>query len=119
MAVAAFVASYVHRDFERYASALTAPDVFTGVLEPAGEQPALVVRSAKPGAIQGLDVRGLARWAREHRCLVVLCRRVGDFMPADATLIETYGGGASGRRAEDRLRNIARHARRAVRELLL
>ena len=106
VAVAAFVASYVHRDFGRYATALTAPDVFTGVLEPAGEQPALVVRSARPGAIQGLDVRGLARWAREHRCLVVLCRRVGDFVPAGATLIETYGGGASGRRAEDRLRNM-------------
>jgi uncharacterized membrane protein len=106
VAVAAFVAGYVHRDFARYAAALAAPDVFTGVSGPAGEQPALVIRSARPGAIQALDARGLARWAREHRCLVVLCRRVGDFVPAGATLIETYGGTISGRRAEGTLRNM-------------
>jgi uncharacterized membrane protein len=106
VAVAVFVANYVRRDFARYAEALTAPDVFTGVFEPAGEQPALVIRSVRPGAIQALDAQGLADWAREHRCLVVLCRRVGDFVPAGATLIETYGGGASGRRAEGKLRNM-------------
>jgi uncharacterized membrane protein len=57
-AVAAFVADYVRRDFGRYTAALAAPDVFTGVLEPAGQQPELVIRSARPGAIQALDVRG-------------------------------------------------------------
>jgi uncharacterized membrane protein len=106
VAVAVFVADYVHRDFARYATALAAPDVFTGVAEPAGEQPALVIRSARPGAIQALDVRGLAGWAREQRCLVVLRRRVGDFVPAGATLIEIYGSAASGRRAEGKLRNM-------------
>jgi uncharacterized membrane protein len=102
VAVAVFVAGYVHRDFERYAAALAAPDVFTGVFEPAGEQPSVVIRSAKPGAIQALDVRGLVGWAREHGCLVVLCHRVGDFVPVGARLIETYGG-ASGILAEGRL----------------
>ena len=106
VAVAAFVAGYVHRDFARYAAALTAPDVFTGVLEPAGEQPALVVCSAGPGAIQALDVRGLAGWAREHECLVVLRHQVGSFVPAGATLIETYGGAACGARAQGRLRDM-------------
>jgi uncharacterized membrane protein len=106
VAVAAFVADYVRRDFERYAAALAAPDVFTGVLKPAGQQPELVIRSARPGAIQALDVRGLAGWAREQRCLVVLCRRVGDFVPAGAPLIETYGGAASGLRAEGTLRKM-------------
>jgi uncharacterized membrane protein len=77
----------------------------TGMFEPAGEQPALVIRSARPGAIQALDVRGLAGWARGHGCLVVLCRRVGDFVPAGAALIETYGG-APGIRAERTLRNM-------------
>src|SRR6516162_11371366 len=48
VAVAAFVAGYVHRDFARYAAALAAPDVFTRVFEPAGIQPALVVCSAGP-----------------------------------------------------------------------
>jgi uncharacterized membrane protein len=106
VAVAAFVADYVRRDFALYAAALAAPDVFTGVLEPAGDQPALVVRSARPGAIQALDFRGLAGWAREHRCLVVLRRRVGDFVPAGAVLIQTYGGSTSGPRAEGTLRNM-------------
>jgi uncharacterized membrane protein len=106
VAVSAFVAGYVRRDFGRYAAALAAPDVFTGVLEPAGEPPGLVIRSARPGAIQALDIRGLAGWAREHECLVVLCRRVGDFVPAGAPLIQTYGGGPSGPRAEAKLRGM-------------
>jgi uncharacterized membrane protein len=106
VAVAALVARYVHRDFARYAAALAAPDVFSGTFEPAGQEPALVVRSARPGAIQALDARGLARWAREHQCLVVLCHRVGDFVPAGAGLIETYGTAATGTRAERKLRNM-------------
>ena len=107
VAVAAFVASYVRRDFGRYAAALAAPDVFIGVIEAAGQSPDLVIRSAGPGAIQALHIQGLADWAREHGCLVVLCRRVGDFVPAGAKLIETYGGGgASGLRAEGRLRDM-------------
>jgi uncharacterized membrane protein len=104
VAVAMLVADYVHRDFERYAAALaTAPDVFFGAIEPAGEQPALVIRSARPGAVQALDVRGLVRWAREHECLVVICHQIGDFVAAGARLIETYGGNAPGGRAERRL----------------
>ena len=43
VAVAAFVADYVRRDFERHAAALAAPGVFTGVPEPAGQQPELVI----------------------------------------------------------------------------
>ena len=106
VAVAALVARYVHRDFARYAAALAEPGVFSGVFDPAGQQPALVARSARPGAIQALDVRGLARWARERQCLVVLCHQVGDFVPAGARLIETYGGAATGARAEHKLGNM-------------
>jgi len=106
VAVAAFVASYVRRDFARYAATLAATDVFTGVLEPAGQQPGLVIRSTRPGAIQALDVRGLVGWAREHECLVVLCRRIGDFVPAGTTLLQTHGGAASSPRAEDALRKM-------------
>jgi uncharacterized membrane protein len=106
VAVAVLVARYVHRDFARYAAALDAPDVFSGTFESAGEQPALVVRSAGPGAIQALDARGLVGWAHEHQCLVVLCHQVGDFVPAGARLIETYGGAAAGTRAERRIRNM-------------
>jgi uncharacterized membrane protein len=107
VAVAMLVADYVHRGFERYTTALaTAPDVFFGAFESAGRQPALVIRSARPGAIQALDVRGLAIWAREHECLVVICRQIGDFVSAGATLIETYGGAAPGARAEPKLRKM-------------
>jgi len=106
VAVAAFVAGYVHRDFARYAAAFAAPDVFTTVSEPAGERPALAVCSAKPGAIQALHVRGLAGWAREHGCLVVLRHQVGSFVPAGATLIETYGGAESGAGAQGKLRDM-------------
>ena len=107
VAVAAQVASYARRDFERYAIALTAaPDVFLGVFDPAGARPTLVVRSAGPGAIQAIDVRGLAGWAREHQCLAAVCRQVGDFVPAGATLIETYRGATSSPGAEGRLRKM-------------
>jgi uncharacterized membrane protein len=95
------------RSFEGYIAALAAThDVFTGRFEAGGEQPALVIRSAGPGAIQALDVRGLADWAREHECLVVICHQVGDFVPVGAELIETYGGTGSDARAESRLRNM-------------
>jgi uncharacterized membrane protein len=104
VAVAVLVADYVHRGFERYTAALAAePDVFSGVFEPTGEQPALVIRSAKPGAIQAQNVRGLASWAREHECLVVICHQVGDFVAAGSRLIETYGGAVPGTRAKRRL----------------
>ncbi len=93
VAVASLVAGYVRRDFRRLVAAVAdAPDVFAGAFEPDGEQPTLVVRSAASGAIQAVDGHGLARWAREHDCLVVLHHRVGDSVPVDATLIETYGG---------------------------
>jgi uncharacterized membrane protein len=107
VAVASLVASYAHRAFERYAAALAAaPGVFSGVFEAAGKELALVIRSAKPGAIQALDIRGLGGWAREHECIVVICHRIGDFVPAGAKLIETYGGAATGTRAESRLRKM-------------
>ena len=107
VAVAGLVASHGRRSFQSDAAALAAvPEVFSGVFEPTGEQPALVIRSAGPGAIQALDVRGLAGWAREHECIIVLCHQVGSFVPAGAKLIEAYGGAAAGARAQGRLRKM-------------
>ncbi len=63
VAVASLVAAHARRDFERYTTALAAPDVFCGGAGPAGEEPALVIRGTRPGAIQAIDVRGLAGWA--------------------------------------------------------
>jgi uncharacterized membrane protein len=104
VAVAVLVANYVRRDFARYTAALAAAsDVFTGGFERADAAPAMVIRSAKPGAIQAVHVRGLADWARQHQCLVVICHPVGDFVPAGARLIETYGGVEASAEVEDRL----------------
>jgi uncharacterized membrane protein len=93
VAVAALAAEYVHRDFKRLIAAVAeAPDVFGGTFAPNGEPPAMTVRSAAAGAVQAIDLDGLARWARRHDCLVVLRHKIGDFVPARAGLIEVYGG---------------------------
>ena len=93
VAVASYVARYIHRDFKRLVAAIAdAPDVYRGEFEPNGAQPAQVVRTTASGAIQAIDLKGLARWARQHECIVVLHHPVGDSVPINATLIETYGG---------------------------
>lgn len=106
VAVAALVAAYVQRNFGRGAAALAAvPDIFHGVFDEDGEEPTLMVRSASPGAIQALDVRGLVTWARTHQCLLVVRHTMGDFVPAGARLIAAYGGAVE-RRDESRLRGM-------------
>jgi uncharacterized membrane protein len=106
VAVAKLVADYVRRDFRRQEAVLTsAPDIFWGVFDEGGEQPTLAVPAAGPGAIQALDIRGLARWGREHNGLVVVRHSIGDFVPAQATLLEVYGSTPSSR-AEEELREM-------------
>jgi uncharacterized membrane protein len=93
VAVASYVARYIHRDFRRLVAAIAdASDVYRGVFEPNGAQPTLIVTSAASGAIQAIDAEGLVRWARRHDCIVVLHHRVGDSVPINARLIEAYGG---------------------------
>lgn len=107
VAVTVLVAGYIQRDFQRYfAQLMSAPDVFSGGFDPGAEQPALVVRSAAPGAIQALDARGLVDWARGHQCLVVVHHSIGDFVPAGAELLEAYGAGDVDPRSERRLRGM-------------
>jgi uncharacterized membrane protein len=92
VAVAVLVARYVYRDFGRLSERFAgASDVFGGSFEPGDEQPALVIRSDSAGAIQAIDGEGLISWAREHECLVAFRHRIGDFVPAGATLLEVYG----------------------------
>jgi uncharacterized membrane protein len=92
VAVATLVARYVHREFERLRSgAEHTPDVFAGTFQPSTERPTLTVRAARAGTIQAVDAKGLADWARRHYCLVVLRRRVGDFIPTDGVLFELFG----------------------------
>jgi uncharacterized membrane protein len=53
--------------------------------------PATVVRAARSGAIQAIDGSGLLGLARRHDCVLVLLHSVGDFVPADAPLLEVFG----------------------------
>jgi uncharacterized membrane protein len=106
VAVAALVAGYVRRDFERAEAALEAPDIYWGRIDSAAREPTLVVRSAQPGAIQAVDVKGLLRWARDREVLVAMCRLPGDFVSVGAKLIEVYGGADGGPEAQRKLRGM-------------
>ena len=97
VAVAMLVADYVHREFVRLrAAAVDTPDLFAGTFESGDQQPSLTVRSDRAGAIQAINAKGLVDWARRHDCLVVLRRRIGDFIPANGVLFEIFGGGEPG-----------------------
>jgi uncharacterized membrane protein len=64
------------------------------------EEPALIVSSPSPGAIQAIDTRGLVRWARERDCLLHFPHGVGDFVESGQKLVEVFGDlGDSGREA--------------------
>ena len=56
---------------------------------PAG--PSTVVRSARAGAIQAIDGRGLMALAHKHECTMVLLHSVGDFVPTGAGLVRVHG----------------------------
>src|SRR4051794_2936306 len=55
------------------------------------ERPALEVRTARPGAIQALDHRGLLAWATRHHCLLVIPHAVGDVVPHRAAIVQVHG----------------------------
>jgi uncharacterized membrane protein len=92
VAVAALMAKGVRQSLGNdIAGTRNVPDVFVGPLEGIDEPPALVVRSPRPGAIQAINLSGLATWAREHDCLVVMRHSVGEFIEAGDSLLEIYG----------------------------
>ncbi len=92
VAVAALAGQYVRRDADLRKGPLAAqPDVFWGSVHARAEPPSVVARSARAGAIQAVHIEGLVNWARNHRRLVVMRHRIGDFVPAGAVLIEAYG----------------------------
>jgi uncharacterized membrane protein len=97
VAVAALVSRYVRRDFAPREERLAAePDVFWGSVEDRARPASVVTHSPRAGAIQAVHVEGLVRWARQHRGLVVVRHRIGDFVPAGAVLIEFYGDSEAG-----------------------
>jgi uncharacterized membrane protein len=107
VAVAALVSHYVRRDFgPRERRMVAEPDVFCGTVEDSMEPAAVVASSARAGAIQAMHIEGLVAWAREHRRLVVVRHRIGDFVPAGAVLIEAFGGPEAGADEREALRGM-------------
>jgi uncharacterized membrane protein len=107
VAVAALVARAGRKAFEEEVAAAIAretPDVLPPDFQPA-EASVRVVRSAGAGAIQGIDGRGLVRYAHANRCRLVLRHTVGDFVPEGAALVEVYGSDP-GADAEERVRGM-------------
>jgi len=93
VAVAAHVARAGRRAFERGLAAVPAeerPDILPPGYDP-GEKPARLVRSTRAGAIQAIDGPGLVRFAKAHRCRLMLRHSIGDFVPEAAVLVEVYG----------------------------
>lgn len=106
VAVAALVYGYFRRNFESEVQHAKSPGVFLGVLDAECEVPTTVARSARAGAIQGIDADALVAWARKHHGLLVLRHGIGDFVPSGAKLIEVYGGDDASHRAELRLADM-------------
>jgi uncharacterized membrane protein len=91
-AVAALVAKGVSRSLDDdIARTRDLGSIFGGPPEGIAEPVALTVRSTRPGAVQALDLRGMARWADRHQCLVVMRHSVGEFVQAGDLLFEVYG----------------------------
>ena len=93
VAVAAHVARAGRRAFERGLAAVPSeerPDILPPGYDP-GETPVRLVRSTRAGAIQAIDGPGLVRFAKAHRCSLMLRHSIGDFVPEAAVLVEVYG----------------------------
>jgi uncharacterized membrane protein len=54
--------------------------------------PVTRIRAVRGGAVQAFDVRGLIAEAARHDCVLVVTRRVGDFVPPGTVLVEVHGG---------------------------
>ena len=107
VAVAALVAKGVRQSLDNdIAGARDLGNVFAGPLEGMADRAALTVRSISPGAIQAVDLRGIARWADRHECLVVMRYSVGEFVETGDLLFEVYGTPGQARTAEHALRGF-------------
>ena len=108
VAVAALVAQAGRRSFEETLEEARGPEAPLYLPDPyVGETaPVLVVPSLRAGAVQAVDFRGLARFAREASCLVVVRPAVGDFVPEGAALFAVYGGAPLDGAAAESLRSM-------------
>ncbi len=68
-----------------------------------GRPPTFVVRGSRSGAIQAIDDQGLLAWATRNDAVIVMRHAVGDFVSANAVLLEVHGKTAFPRVDERRL----------------
>jgi uncharacterized membrane protein len=107
VAVAALVAKGVRQSLDDATTGMRdVREVFAGPLQGMAEPPALTVRSTRPGAVQAVNLRGVARWAGRHECLVVMRHAVGEFIETGELLFEVYGNPGQADTAERALRGL-------------
>ena len=82
-----------------------ADDIFIAPAEGVDGQPALAIRSDRPGAIQAINSPG-GEWARKHDCLAVIKHAIGDFVQVGDPLIEVYGDPGDAAEAERTLNGL-------------
>jgi uncharacterized membrane protein len=66
---------------------------------PGGTPPKVppdVIASPRPGVIAGLDTERLVETAERADCVLEVCLRMGDFVPAGAPLLRVHGADAAG-----------------------
>ena len=93
VAVAELLAREGRRAFEDWMAEADRPDL---TLVPGGTWvpstvPTFVLRATRSGTIQAVDIAGLSAVTRQHACLVVFRRSVGDFVPVGAAILEVHG----------------------------
>jgi uncharacterized membrane protein len=70
------------------------------------DEPTLIVRSGRSGAIQAIHLSGLVSWATRNDCTLVLRHTAGDFVSTGACTLEVYGTAARERIDAKRLHGM-------------
>jgi uncharacterized membrane protein len=107
VAVAALVAKGMRESLDDdIASTRDLGNVFVGALEGVAEPASLTVRATRPGAVQAVNLRGVATWAAQHDCLAAMRHSIGEFIETGDLLFEVYGNPGQADTAERALRGL-------------
>ena len=106
VAVAALVAEAGRRAFVESLRVADHPDVAFESREDEDDRDVLLVRAARAGAIQAVDVLGLVGWARTNDARLVVGQAVGDFVSTGSALIRVYGFTGDRANGERQLRGM-------------
>jgi len=104
-AVAADVASAACGTFVQTIGFADRPEIRWDYYGATREEPTLVVRASRSGAIQAVDPDGLVKWAQAHRAELVLPHRIGDFLQTGGELVRIHHG-EFGPRAQQELEGM-------------